>query len=186
VARTWHEGLRSRFQAKSAAREHVATCMTTGMDEITQLALMLPVDRRAKVVTALLASLDDPADSAEVHEAGWQRSSLGSTTSPAVVYGPSPMTRSRLNSRRTVPRGSSGELDVRYHPEALAELRAAQPEPATAVRAATQPSEGPSTSPTRLSPTRQASVGDTAFMESTGFTARGPSSTKNRACCPLT
>jgi putative addiction module component (TIGR02574 family) len=39
------------------------------MDEITQMALTLPVDQRAQVVTALLASLDDPADSAEVHEA---------------------------------------------------------------------------------------------------------------------
>jgi putative addiction module component (TIGR02574 family) len=33
------------------------------------MALTLPVDQRAQVVTALLASLDDPADSAEVHEA---------------------------------------------------------------------------------------------------------------------
>jgi putative addiction module component (TIGR02574 family) len=39
------------------------------MDEITQMALTLPVDQRAQVVSALLASLDDPADSAEVHEA---------------------------------------------------------------------------------------------------------------------
>ena len=39
------------------------------MDEITQLALTLPVDQRAQVANALLASLDDPADSAEVHEA---------------------------------------------------------------------------------------------------------------------
>jgi len=43
--------------------------MTTGMDEITQLALTLPVDQRAQVANALLASLDDTADSAEVHEA---------------------------------------------------------------------------------------------------------------------
>lgn len=43
--------------------------MTAGMDEITQLALTLPVDQRAQVANALLASLDDPADSAEVHEA---------------------------------------------------------------------------------------------------------------------
>jgi putative addiction module component (TIGR02574 family) len=43
--------------------------MTAGMDEITQLALTLPVDQRAQVAHALLASLDDPADSAEVHEA---------------------------------------------------------------------------------------------------------------------
>jgi len=43
--------------------------MTSGMDEITQLALTLPVDQRAQVANALLASLDDPADSAEVHEA---------------------------------------------------------------------------------------------------------------------
>ena len=43
--------------------------MTAGMDEITQLALTLPVDQRAQVAKALLASLDDPADSAEVHEA---------------------------------------------------------------------------------------------------------------------
>lgn len=43
--------------------------MTTGIEEITQLALTLPVDQRAQVATALLASLDDPADPAEVHEA---------------------------------------------------------------------------------------------------------------------
>ena len=43
--------------------------MTAGMDEITQLALTLPVDQRAQVANALLASLDVPADSAEVHEA---------------------------------------------------------------------------------------------------------------------
>jgi putative addiction module component (TIGR02574 family) len=43
--------------------------MTAGMDDITQLALTLPVDQRAQVASALLASLDDPADSAEVHEA---------------------------------------------------------------------------------------------------------------------
>lgn len=43
--------------------------MIAGMDEITQLALTLPVDQRAQVANALLASLNDPADSAEVHEA---------------------------------------------------------------------------------------------------------------------
>lgn len=43
--------------------------MTAGMDEITQLALTLPVDQRVQVAHALLASLDDPADPAEVHEA---------------------------------------------------------------------------------------------------------------------
>lgn len=43
--------------------------MTAGIDEITQLALTLPVDQRAQVANALLASLDDPADSAEVHGA---------------------------------------------------------------------------------------------------------------------
>jgi|UPI00055F47BC putative addiction module component (TIGR02574 family) len=45
------------------------TPMTAGIDEITQLALTLPVDQRAQVANALLASLDDAADSAEVHEA---------------------------------------------------------------------------------------------------------------------
>lgn len=43
--------------------------MTAGMDEITQLALTLPVDQHAQVANALLASLDDLADSAEVHDA---------------------------------------------------------------------------------------------------------------------
>jgi putative addiction module component (TIGR02574 family) len=43
--------------------------MTAGIDEITQLALTLPVDQRAQVANALLASLDDTADSAEVHKA---------------------------------------------------------------------------------------------------------------------
>lgn len=43
--------------------------MTAEMDGITQLALALPLDQRAQVANALLASLDDPVDSAEVHEA---------------------------------------------------------------------------------------------------------------------
>lgn len=43
--------------------------MAAGIEEITQLALTLPMDERAKVASALLASLDDPADPAEVHEA---------------------------------------------------------------------------------------------------------------------
>ncbi|HEX3932184.1 MAG TPA: addiction module protein [Nocardioides sp.] len=43
--------------------------MSSGIDEITQLALTLPVDQRAQVANVLLASLDDTADSAEVHEA---------------------------------------------------------------------------------------------------------------------
>ena len=43
--------------------------MSAGFDEITQLALTLPVDQRAQVANVLLASLDDSADSAEVHEA---------------------------------------------------------------------------------------------------------------------
>jgi putative addiction module component (TIGR02574 family) len=45
------------------------TLMSSGIDEITQLALTLPVDQRAQVANVLLASLDDTADSAEVHEA---------------------------------------------------------------------------------------------------------------------
>lgn len=44
--------------------------MVAGMDEITQLALTLPVDQRAKVAKALLASLDDSTDPAELH-ASW-------------------------------------------------------------------------------------------------------------------
>lgn len=43
--------------------------MSAGFEEITQLALTLPVDQRAQVASTLLASLDDPSDSAEVHEA---------------------------------------------------------------------------------------------------------------------
>ncbi len=43
--------------------------MTAGMDEITQMALTLPADQRAQVANELLASLDDPADPAEVHQA---------------------------------------------------------------------------------------------------------------------
>jgi putative addiction module component (TIGR02574 family) len=43
--------------------------MTGGIDEIAQLALTLPLDQRAQVANALLASLDDLADPAEVHEA---------------------------------------------------------------------------------------------------------------------
>jgi len=43
--------------------------MAAGLDEITHLALTLPADQRAQVASALLASLDDPADPAEIHEA---------------------------------------------------------------------------------------------------------------------
>ncbi|MDN5797911.1 MAG: addiction module protein [Intrasporangium sp.] len=43
--------------------------MAAGIEEITQMALTLPVDGRAKVASVLLASLDDVADPAEVHEA---------------------------------------------------------------------------------------------------------------------
>ena len=43
--------------------------MASGIEEITQLALTLPVDQLAQVANALLASLDDPADSADVHQA---------------------------------------------------------------------------------------------------------------------
>ena len=43
--------------------------MAAGLDEITQLALTLPVNERAKIASALLSSLDDPADPAEIHEA---------------------------------------------------------------------------------------------------------------------
>lgn len=43
--------------------------MASGLDEITQLALTLPVDERAKIARTLLSSLDDPADPAEIHEA---------------------------------------------------------------------------------------------------------------------
>jgi len=43
--------------------------MAAGTDEITQLALTLPTEERAKVASALLASLDDPADPAEIHQA---------------------------------------------------------------------------------------------------------------------
>ncbi|WP_370247952.1 addiction module protein [Nocardioides sp.] len=43
--------------------------MVAGMEDITQLALTLPADQRAQVAQALLASLDDAADPAEVHGA---------------------------------------------------------------------------------------------------------------------
>ena len=43
--------------------------MAAGIDEITQWALALPVDQRAQVATALLASLDESVDLSEVHEA---------------------------------------------------------------------------------------------------------------------
>lgn len=42
--------------------------MAAGIDEITQWALTLPVDQRAQVADTLLASLDDSADPADVHE----------------------------------------------------------------------------------------------------------------------
>ncbi len=41
--------------------------MTAGMEEVTHLALTLPAAQRAQVANALLASLDDLADPAEVH-----------------------------------------------------------------------------------------------------------------------
>lgn len=43
--------------------------MTAGMEEVTHLALTLPAAQRAQVANALLASLDDVADPAEVHSA---------------------------------------------------------------------------------------------------------------------
>lgn len=43
--------------------------MAAGIDEITQLALTLPVSERAEMANRLLASLDEISDSAEVHEA---------------------------------------------------------------------------------------------------------------------
>ncbi|MDN5797824.1 MAG: addiction module protein [Intrasporangium sp.] len=43
--------------------------MTAGIDEMTRLALTLPVDQRAQVASALLASLDDVTDPAELHQA---------------------------------------------------------------------------------------------------------------------
>ena len=43
--------------------------MAAGVDEITQLALTLPVDARAKIASILLSSLDDVSDPSEIHEA---------------------------------------------------------------------------------------------------------------------
>lgn len=80
--------------------------MTAGVDEITQLALTLPVDQRAQVANALLASLDDAADPADVHEA-WT-AEIESRVDDIVsgrVQG-IPGMRSGLSSRQTVPRGN--------------------------------------------------------------------------------
>ncbi|WP_256838847.1 addiction module protein [Ornithinimicrobium faecis] len=44
--------------------------MEAGIEEITQLALTLPVNERAEVASQLLASLDEPSDPAEIHR-GW-------------------------------------------------------------------------------------------------------------------
>ncbi|USQ80173.1 addiction module protein [Ornithinimicrobium faecis] len=41
--------------------------MEAGIEEITQLALTLPVNERAEVASQLLASLDEPSDPAEIH-----------------------------------------------------------------------------------------------------------------------
>lgn len=76
--------------------------MTAGMDEITQLALTLPVDQRAQVANALLASLDDPADSAEVHEA-WTaeiKSRVDDITSGCVQTIPHDEVKARLAADR--------------------------------------------------------------------------------------
>lgn len=76
--------------------------MTAGMDEITQLALTLPVDQRAQVANALLASLDDPADSAEVHEA-WTaeiKSRVDDITSGRVQTIPHDEVKARLAADR--------------------------------------------------------------------------------------
>ncbi|MBO9522152.1 MAG: addiction module protein [Nocardioidaceae bacterium] len=76
--------------------------MTAGMDEITQLALTLPVDQRAQVAKALLASLDDPADSAEVHEA-WTaeiKSRVDDITSGRVQTIPHDEVKARLAADR--------------------------------------------------------------------------------------
>jgi len=45
--------------------------MVAGFEEITQVALTLPLDERAKVASALLASLDEPADDPAEVEAAW-------------------------------------------------------------------------------------------------------------------
>ncbi len=45
--------------------------MVAGFEEITQVALALPIDERAKVASALLASLDEPADDPAEVEAAW-------------------------------------------------------------------------------------------------------------------
>lgn len=76
--------------------------MTAGMAEITQLALTLPVDQRAQVANALLASLDDPADSAEVHEA-WTaeiKSRVDDITSGRVQTIPHDEVKARLAADR--------------------------------------------------------------------------------------
>lgn len=76
--------------------------MTAGMDEITQLALTLPVDQRAQVANALLASLDDTADSAEVHEA-WTaeiKSRVDDITSGRVQTVPHEEVKRQLAERR--------------------------------------------------------------------------------------
>ena len=80
--------------------------MTAGFDEITQLALALPADQRAQVATALLASLDDPAESAEVHEA-WTaeiKSRVDDITSGQVQTVPRDEVRAQLAADRAARR----------------------------------------------------------------------------------
>lgn len=45
--------------------------VATGVDEITQVALALSLEERAKVASALLASLDESADDPAEVEAAW-------------------------------------------------------------------------------------------------------------------
>ena len=82
--------------------------MTAGMDDITQLALTLPADQRAQVANALLASLDDPADSAEVHEA-WTveiKSRVDDITSGRVQTIPHEDVKRQLAERRAARRAA--------------------------------------------------------------------------------
>jgi putative addiction module component (TIGR02574 family) len=77
--------------------------MAARFEEITQVALALPLDERAKVASALLASLDEPADDpAEVH-AAWTaeiRSRIDDIRSGRVQAIPLEQIKAELAERR--------------------------------------------------------------------------------------
>lgn len=77
--------------------------MGAGFEEITRVALALPPGERAQVASALLASLDDPADDPAAVQAAWTaevRTRVDDIRSGRVQTVPLEQVRSELVERR--------------------------------------------------------------------------------------